>query len=156
MSRSRQIFGNTISPAIQTKAERSKQKYAKKFGDDSDVHYPLGVQDNTVLHPLLGIKNITVSNSDEAINPNKGIIIGNIRMGFGHYRISMAIASVAHSMGLTPYWFDLHAYQETTGGKVIEQLNALYSMGSRWSQKYPLFNKFYWEPLNSEGFKKLS
>jgi len=77
-------------------------------------------------------------------------------MGFGHYRISMAIASVAHSMGLTPYWFDLHAYQETTGGKVIEQLNALYSMGSRWSQKYPLFNKFYWEPLNSEGFKKLS
>lgn len=77
-------------------------------------------------------------------------------MGFGHYRISMAIASAAHSMGLTPYWFDLHAYKETTGGKVIQHLNDLYSMGSRWSQKYPLFDKYYWEPLNSKGFRKLS
>jgi len=55
-----------------------------------------------------------------------------------------------------PYWFDLNSYTETTGGKVINHLNSLYSMGSRWSQKYFLFNKFYWEPLNSEGFRKLS
>jgi len=77
-------------------------------------------------------------------------------MGFGHYRISMAMASAAHAMGYIPYWFDLNAYTNTTGGKIISHLNGLYSMGSRWSQKYPLFNKLYWEPLNSEGFKKLS
>jgi hypothetical protein len=29
-------------------------------------------------------------------------------------------------------------------------------MGSRLSQKVKLFNKLYWEPLNSEGFRKLS
>ena len=29
-------------------------------------------------------------------------------------------------------------------------------MGSRLSQKSKLFNKLYWEPLNSEGFRKLS
>jgi hypothetical protein len=118
--------------------------------------YKLGVEDNKVLFPLLGIKNVVTQQTSEKIVKEKGIIIGNIRMGFGHYRISMAIASAAHSMGLTPYWFDLHAYSETTGGKVIKHLNNLYSMGSRWSQKYPLFNKFYWEPLNSEGFKKIS
>lgn len=156
MNRSQPIFGNEISPKIQAKAERSKQKYVKKFGDDSNEYYPLGVQDNSVLYPRLGIKNILVSSTEDKINPDKGIIIGNIRMGFGHYRISMAIASAAHSMGLTPYWFDLHAYKETTGGKVIQHLNDLYSMGSRWSQKYALFNKFYWEPLNTEGFRKLS
>ena len=156
MNRSSQIFSNQISANTQAKAERSKQKYAKKLGDDSATHYPLNAQDNAVLYPLLGIKNIVVSKTSEPINAEKGIIIGNIRMGFGHYRISMAIASAAHAMGLTPYWFDLHAYKETTGGKVIQHLNDLYSMGSRWSQKYPLFNKFYWEPLNSEGFRKLS
>jgi hypothetical protein len=156
MNRSKQIFSNEVSAKTQAKAERSKQKYAKKFGDDSATHYSLSVQDNVVLHPLLGIKNIVVSKTSEQINTEKGIIIGNIRMGFGHYRISMAIASAAHAMGLTPYWFDLHAYKETTGGKVIQHLNDLYSMGSRWSQKYSLFNKFYWEPLNSEGFRKLS
>lgn len=156
MSRATRIFGNEISAKVQAKAERSKKKYAKKFGDDAGVHYHLAVQDNPVLYPLLGIKNIITSNVTDRLDPNKGIIIGNIRMGFGHYRISMAIASAAHSMGYTPYWFDLHAYQETTGGKVIKHLNDLYSMGSRWSQKYALFNKLYWEPLNSEGFKKLS
>ncbi len=156
MSRSKQVFKNEISPKVQSKSEQSKQKYAKRFGDDSTTHYPLSVQDNAVLHPLLGIKNIVTSKTTEKIIVEKGIIIGNIRMGFGHYRISMAIASAAHSMGLTPYWFDLHAYKETTGGKVIQHLNDLYSMGSRWSQKYPLFDKYYWEPLNSKGFRKLS
>ncbi|MDO9592485.1 MAG: hypothetical protein Q7I98_04735, partial [Erysipelotrichaceae bacterium] len=156
MDRTAKIFDNVISEDVVKKANRTKQKYIKKFGDDSDVVYNLSVEDNQVLYPLLGVKNIVTSETAEKISKEKGIIIGNIRMGFGHYRISMAIASAAHSMGITPYWFDLHAYSETTGGKVIKHLNELYSMGSRWSQKYPLFNKFYWEPLNSEGFKKIS
>ncbi|MDP3305797.1 MAG: hypothetical protein Q8S15_06985 [Erysipelotrichaceae bacterium] len=156
MDRSTKIFGNVISEEVVKKANKSKQKYLKKFGDDSEMIYKLSVEDNKVLFPLLGIKNIVTQQTSEKIIKEKGIIIGNIRMGFGHYRISMAIASAAYSVGLTPYWFDLHAYSETTGGKVIKHLNDLYSMGSRWSQKYPLFNKFYWEPLNSEGFKKIS
>ena len=156
MDRSTKIFGNVISEEVVKKASKAKHKYIKKFGDDSEMIYKLSVEDNKVLFPLLGIKNVVTQQTSEKIVKEKGIIIGNIRMGFGHYRISMAIASAAHSMGLTPYWFDLHAYSETTGGKVIKHLNDLYSMGSRWSQKYPLFNKFYWEPLNSEGFKKIS
>jgi hypothetical protein len=156
MDRSANIFGNVISDKVVQKANKNKQKYLKKFGDDSEKHYSLGVEDNKTLFPLLGLKNIVTNTTSEKIDQKSGIIIGNIRMGFGHYRISMAIASAAHSMGITPYWFDLHAYSETTGGKVIKHLNELYSMGSRWSQKYPLFNKFYWEPLNSVGFKKLS
>ena len=156
MDRSTKIFDNVISADVVKKANKAKGKYIHKFGDDSEMIYKLSAEDNKVLFPLLGIKNIVTSETPEKINEDKGIIIGNIRMGFGHYRISMAIASAAHSMGYTPYWFDLHAYSETTGGKVIKHLNELYSMGSRWSQKYPLFNKFYWEPLNSEGFKKIS
>jgi len=39
---------------------------------------------------------------------------------------------------------------------VLEKLNGLYSFGSRLSQKSALFNRLYWEPLNSEGFRKLS
>jgi hypothetical protein len=156
MERSKSIFGNEISSKVYNKAVKAKKKHLKKFGDDSNTLYHLSVEEKTTLAPFLGIKNIVTSKGCERIDANKGIIIGNIRMGFGHYRISMAIASAAYSMGYTPYWFDLHSYSETTGGKVIAHLNSLYSMGSRWSQKYPLFNKFYWEPLNSEGFRKLS
>lgn len=156
MEKSKFIFGNEISDKAYKKAVRNKKKYIKKFGDDSNTTYNLTVTENKTLYPFLGIKNIEIGSGSENIDTSKGIVIGNIRMGFGHYRISMAIASAAYSMGFTPYWFDLHSYSQTTGGKVIAHLNSLYSMGSRWSQKYPLFNKYYWEPLNSEGFKKLS
>lgn len=156
MDRSKIIFNNPIDTKDYQKAEKSKQKYLKKFGDDKDVLYPLFVEENKTLSSLLGIQNIVTKETGQKINSENSLIIGNIRMGFGHYRISIAIASAAHSMGITPYWFDLHSYQETTGGKIIKHLNNLYSMGSRWSQKYSLFNKYYWEPLNSEGFRQLS
>jgi len=88
--------------------------------------------------------------------PEKPIIIGNIRMGFGHYRISMAMASAAKALGYTPLWLDLNSFPETTCTKIISYQNDLYSMGSRLSQKFSLFNKLVWEPVNYEGFKKLS
>ena len=88
--------------------------------------------------------------------PAKPIIIGNIRMGFGHYRISMAMVSAARSLGYTPLWLDLNSFPQTTCTKIISHQNSLYSMGSRLSQKSRLFNKLVWEPLNYEGFKKLS
>ncbi|NTV89351.1 MAG: hypothetical protein HGA22_03155 [Clostridiales bacterium] len=157
MDRSRFIFGNAIPEKVYIKAKKSKKKYLKKFGDDTEKVYPLAVRENEVLSPFINVKNIMVDDGpSDPIDTSKGIIIGNIRMGFGHYRISIAMASAAHSMGYIPYWFDLNSFRETTGGKVIGHLNDLYSMGSRWSQKYPLFNKLYWEPLNSEGFRKLS
>ena len=76
-------------------------------------------------------------------------------MGFGHYRISMAMASAAKAMGYTPYWMDLNSYGETTCTKVISAQNDLYSLGSRLS-KNPIFNKLVWEPMNYEGFRALS
>jgi hypothetical protein len=76
-------------------------------------------------------------------------------MGFGHYRISMAMASAAKSMGYTPYWMDLNSYRETTCTKVIGAQNDLYSLGSRLS-KNALFNKLVWEPMNYEGFRALT
>lgn len=77
-------------------------------------------------------------------------------MGFGHYRISIAIASAANALGYKPYWLDLNSFKDTTGGKVINAQNDLYSLGSRISQKSKLFNRFVWEPVNYEGFKKIT
>lgn len=156
MDCSKTIFGNTISEADYKKAVAQKKKMIKKFGDDTKKEYHLTAVENKALYPFLGIKNLETTKGKSGFSDEKGLIVGNIRMGFGHYRISMAIASAANSMGYTPYWLDLHSYKETTGGKVIAHLNKLYSMGSRLSQKYGAFNRLYWEPLNSEGFKKLS
>lgn len=154
--RTKSIFGNQIDPKTINKANKTKQKFIKKFSDDSNNTYHLQLNENEVLSQLntkllvLGDKPLDLS---QIKNP---IIIGNIRMGFGHYRISMAMCSAAKALGYTPIWFDLNSFKTTTGGKIINHLNNLYSFGSRLSQKSHLFNKYYWEPLNSEGFRKLT
>lgn len=154
----KEIFGNVISDRDYNSAIKSKKSYMKKYGDDSAVDYKIKVTDNKVIGPLLGVKNIEVSAkgaSEGEMDTKKGIIVGNIRMGFGHYRISMAMASYARHLGYTPYWMDLNSYPETTCTKVIGHQNDLYSLGSRLS-KNALFNKLVWEPTNYEGFRALT
>ncbi len=160
--RSKVIFGNPMPESVYRKAVRSKKKYAGKFGDDSAADYPVTVKKNEHIGDLLGVMDVRLGEDGsapqdgEAFDMDKGIIVGNIRMGFGHYRISMAIASAAKSMGYVPYWMDLNSYRHTTCTKVISAQNDLYSLGSRLSGKSRLFNRLVWEPMNYEGFRKLS
>ena len=163
--RSKIIYGNEIGRKAYRNAIHSKKKFIKKYGDDTGTKYPVRLRKNAVLGDTLGIVDVRVAkkhgtagekNQTIPFDTEKGIIVGNIRMGFGHYRISMAIASAAHAMGYVPYWMDLNSYEDTTCTKVIRAQNDLYSLGSRLSQKSRLFNRFVWEPMNYEGFRKLS
>lgn len=158
--KSREIFGNKMPQKVYRKAVKSKKKFQKKFGDDSKVDYPVVLKENAHIGDSLGVVDVLLPEQKEAskleFDKEKGILVGNIRMGFGHYRISMAIASAAKSMGYTPYWMDLNSYPRTTCTKVIGAQNDLYSLGSRLSGKSKLFNKLVWEPMNYEGFRKLS
>ena len=160
MERSAVIFGNEMPSSVQKKAARSKAKYIRKFGDDSNASYSACVVPNEYIGDILGVQNVAIGQAPagtcEGFDTDKGIIVGNIRMGFGHYRISMAIASAANHLGYKPYWMDLNSYKQTTCTKVISAQNDLYSTGSRLSQKSRLFNKIVWEPLNYEGFRQLS
>lgn len=171
VSRTKQIYGNMMSAATEQKAVSKRKKLMKKFGNDAKTHYHLGTKKNASLYDFIGIRDVVIEDESQDIGAlteslksedkpsifdEKSVIVGNIRMGFGHYRISMAIASCANHLGYTPYWLDLNSYKQTTGGQVINHLNDLYSLGSRLSDKYSVFNRFYWEPLNSEGFKKLT
>lgn len=160
MNRSEVIFGNRQPASVISRAKKSKAKYQKKFGDDSNANYSATVVPNDFIGDSLGVSNVAIGADEpgkcEGFDVEKGIIVGNIRMGFGHYRISMAIASAADSMGYKPYWMDLNSYAQTTCTKVISAQNDLYSMGSRLSQRSKLFNKLFWEPMNYEGFRQLS
>ena len=156
--KSKIIFGNVISDGDYRKAVASKAKYARKFGDDSAAPHGAIVVNNPHIGEALGVQDIRIQDGagDAPFDTEKGVIVGNIRMGFGHYRISMAMASAAHALGYQPYWMDLNSYPDTTCTKVISAQNDLYSLGSRISQKSKLFNKLVWEPMNYEGFRKLS
>ena len=154
------IFGNEIDARTYTKACRAKARNARKLGRDGTETCHLQIADLPVVGERFGGKWLRPASAgagaadfSEIENP---VVIGNIRMGFGHYRIAMAMASAAAAMGYTPLWFDLMGFPDTAATKLIAQQNELYSMGSRLSQQFWLFNKLVWEPLNSEGFRKLT
>ena len=153
MSKYTSVFGNEMPKKVIAKAEKTKARFIRKFGDDGNVKYTFSAVENEVLAPI-GTK--VLVKGDGARFSDRSVIIGNIRMGFGHYRISMAMASCAHALGFEPVWLDLNSFPDSTCTKLISYQNDLYSMGSRLSDKSRLFNKLYWEPLNSEGFRKLS
>lgn len=156
MEKSKTIFGNSLSKKAYAQAVKNQKQYLRKFGDDRKTAYHLQARENPALGSVMGVQNLSIGGEGLARLPEKSLVVGNIRMGFGHYRISMAIASAAHAMGYTPYWFDLNSFQESTCGKIIESQNQLYSLGSRISQASRLFNKLVWEPMNYEGFRQLS
>ncbi len=151
--RTKIIFGNPMTEATVRAAEKSKAKYVKKYGDDSAAHYKIGFEPIDTLS-FIGANNIVFKEQNEPFD-EKALIVGNIRMGFGHYRISIAMASCAAALGYKPYWLDLASF-DATGSKMIREQNDMYSLASRISQKSRLFNKLVWEPLNKEGFKKIS
>jgi hypothetical protein len=153
MDKTSVIFGNPMTPKTIAAAEKSKQKFIKKYGDDSTSDYKIGFKPIDTLD-YIGANNIVFDAENHDFDP-KALIVGNIRMGFGHYRISIAMASCARALGFTPYWLDLASF-DATGSKMIREQNDMYSLASRISQKSKLFNKLVWEPLNCEGFKKIS
>ena len=155
MEKSKTIFGNNISEKEYGKSCRKMEKYKKKFGDDSAKEYYFTEAENPILSHI-GVKNLVLTDKPGFEFPENAVIVGNIRMGYGHYRISIAIASAAKALGYVPYWLDMNGYPETSATKIISHQNDLYSKGSRLSQKSSLFNRLYWEPLNSEGFRKLT
>ena len=149
IDRSKVIFGNEMSAKDYNNAVKSKKKFARRFPGDKDPVTDVQIKENAVIGEPLGVKEIRIGDGGEAKTPEwdleKGLIVGNIRMGFGHYRISMAIASAAHALGYTPYWMDLNGFPNTACTKIIGSQNDLYSMGSRLSGKSKLFNKFFWD-----------
>ena len=147
------IFGNKIDAKTLKQAEKAKAKYIKKYGDDSDKDYKLSFKPIDTLS-FIGAENIVFGEQNQKFDDN-ALIVGNIRMGFGHYRISIAMASCARALGYKPYWLHLASF-DATGSKMIREQNDMYSLASRISQKSKLFNKIVWEPLNSEGFKKIT
>ena len=156
IDRSRTVFGNRIRSDMYLEACFSKDRFVLKFGDDTKELYHLKAVKNAILGKYMGVKGLEKSNKKLVLKDKNPVIIANIRMGFGHYRISMAIASCAAAIGCTPYWLDLNSFPDTTGGKIIRYLNDMYSLGSRLSQRFYLFDKLIWEPGSRNAYKKLS
>jgi hypothetical protein len=142
------LYGNSLRPADARKAAEWQAMFARKFRFDPNEAYNLSLVDNEYLGPLLGLRNIVRDGEGDPIQPDSGVVLGTVRMGFGHYRIAMAGASAARAMGFTPLWLDLLSIPGITSD-VINWWNTRYSRFSRLSQRSRFFNDRVWESVTT-------
>ncbi len=148
------LFGMPLSEKTIRKGEGLKRKFAKKFGYTGKDEFPLIARQNSVLGPIINLHDVFSEKDGTPLDPKKGMVIGTIRMGYGHYRIGMAIASAVNHAGYIPYWFDLLNFN-SAGARMIRYLDYWYSLGSRISQKSKLFNRLFWDPLMGKWYRGL-
>ncbi len=142
------LYGNALKQSHSKQAIKWQNMFIRKFDYDPDETYTLSLEDNAYLGNIFGLKDIVRHDRGETIENKNAVIIGTIRMGFGHYRIAMAGASCAKAMGFTPYWLDLLAIPGITTD-VINWCNTWYSRFSRLSQRSNFFNKYVWEAVTT-------
>lgn len=151
------VFGNPLPRKALAKAERSYKNLAKKFGFDPSAYPRLRAAPMPLAYDEFGIMKLEERPPGEKPPAfGEGLVVGTIRMGFGHYRMGLAVASAAKHAGLTPYWLDLMSFPDSAGSKAIRYLEDLYNFGSRLSQRSKLFDKLIWEKVTSETAKRLS
>jgi hypothetical protein len=155
-----EIFGNPVPPAAVRRAVRRRRAFARRFAFDPDAAPRLGSVPETTLADDLPLDRIVPADTPGASSPvapsTPAVVVGTLRMGYGHYRIGLALASAARALGVRPLWFDLLDLPDTPGAAAIRHLEGLYNLGSRLSRRFPLFDRLYWEHLTARGFRSLS
>jgi len=163
----RTLYGNIIPGKITRNADRRFSHFSKKFGFNPDVTPELVTRPDGFGFEDFGIMTVREKKHDGSVNqtsgavgpifdPKKGVMLGTIRMGFGHCRMALALASAAHSMGYVPYWLDLMSFPESAASRTIKYLEDLYNLGSRISQRSKFFDKHVWDYVTSVAAQKLT
>lgn len=151
------LYGVPISARRARQGIRLRRRFARKYGYTGTESFPLSATVHPLLGRVFGLKQVTAERlkaETEPIDYSNAVFIGTIRMGYGHYRIGMALASAVHALGKTPYWFDLLGF-DAAGARMIRDLDRWYSFFSRLSQKSVLFNRLLWDPLLGQWYRRL-
>jgi hypothetical protein len=80
----------------------------------------------------------------------EGMIVGTIRMGYGHHRMAYSLYTWALQMGQKPYLHDLLAF-DCKESHAIKDVDGLYSQMSRTSSELGGVIEWLWGQITSAG-----
>jgi len=124
LARAKVVFLNYLNVGMSRKVSHVPVKLAQAespFVKGLMVTSAVGTCDDTVPMPPPG--------------KNGALIVGTIRMGFGHHRIAYAASSWGIASGRTTYFHDLLNIASPEA-KLIKDMDHLYSMGSRMATEF--------------------
>lgn len=138
------VIAGKSSSLSESVAERIIARLSRRVALESSKGGAFTVKDSPYLP---GAK--LIANGSDANPDLDGLIVGTIRMGYGHYRMALAIASQALALGVTPYWFDFLAL-DIPESDLIREIDRFYSKASRISDINPLLD-LLWEQVTGAG-----
>ncbi|MBQ5780343.1 MAG: hypothetical protein IIW10_00120 [Spirochaetaceae bacterium] len=157
------LYGNEVPENVAKEAKRSFEMLAKYFKFDPNDFPRLSAFDMGDGFNDFGIKTVLSSDFTDtaqiaahSLRSKNSVMIGTIRMGFGHCRIAIALCSAAKALGVTPYWMDLLSFPEYAGTRYIKQIEKMYNLGSRISQRWKFFDKHIWSYFTSDAGMQLT
>lgn len=148
------IYANQMSTGARRRAMRRYRLVKRRFVRGSKPIPGFSVAEAG--SAPFGIRPIVPGEHEHLELSEQDLVIGTIRMGYGHYRMGLAIASCARALGYQPLWLDYLAFPDSATGNTIAGLEKLYSLGSRLSQRSRFFDRRIWEPITSRAALKLS
>ena len=98
--------------------------------------------------PILG--GLEIFQRGDGCQVDKGIMVGTIRMGYGHHRMAYAVYSWVLAKKVKPYLHDLLGIQSNEA-VAIKEIDGLYSQMSRVSSEWGGPVEWAWGQLTAQG-----
>jgi hypothetical protein len=140
------LFGLTAGYISKQSANLTRVFLQKKYSIIPDTPVSLG-STTSPLYPGLGLLK---NHGAGAETVGKGLIVGSIRMGYGHHRMALSVYSHSLSKKIPTYLHDLLAI-ESNESKAIHDIDQGYSFFSRLSAEMGGPVEWIWGQLMSQG-----
>jgi len=91
-----------------------------------------------------------LDNVRKALSGGKKVIVGSVRMGYGHHRIAYSALTWAMELGMEPYLMDILA-PDCTEAEIIRNMDKTYSKMSRWASQQGGLADHIWGKMMLQG-----
>ena len=115
-----------------------------RYGINSDEKIFLSSKPSPIL------KDLEIFGRGDGCQVDKGILVGTIRMGYGHHRMAYAVYSWVLAKKIKPYLHDLLAI-ESNEAVAIKEIDGLYSQMSRVSSEWGGHIEWMWGQITAQG-----
>ncbi len=138
------MFGLKVDLLQGAFARLSKEALAIRYGIKPNKPIPLTWRESP--HQ----KGLRLIESGAGEKVKDGLIVGSVRMGYGHHRMAGSVSSWAVERGVTPYLHDLLAI-ESVESKLIRESDDLYSFLSRLASEWGGPVEWLWGMVTTNG-----
>ncbi|MEM7184397.1 MAG: hypothetical protein AAF518_26100 [Spirochaetota bacterium] len=117
-----------------------------KYGISKENRTPLATKELAVVPGLKVLQNGT---ADTPL-ASDGVVVGTVRMGYGHHRMAYSLYSWSLAAGKETYLHDILAI-ESSESTAIREIDGLYSYWSRLSSEMGGPVEWFWGQLTAQG-----